>query len=66
MHYSIESDRAVDMGLACLVILARFHGLPVDPDHLSHQRGTFEPFTVRDIVFSPKSLGLKSCSVNSQ
>jgi subfamily B ATP-binding cassette protein HlyB/CyaB len=63
--HSIESDKAVDSGLACLVLLARFHGLPADPDHLSHQRGTDQPFNATDIVLSAKSLGLKARSIKS-
>jgi subfamily B ATP-binding cassette protein HlyB/CyaB len=58
--HSIESDREVDSGLAVLVLLACFHGLPADPDHLSHQRGATELFSSTDIVISAKSLGLKA------
>ena len=65
MPHSIEADRAVDSGLACLVIVARFHGLPADPDHLTHQRGQTGPFSVQDIVLSAKGLGLKSKAVAS-
>ena len=65
MPHSVENDRNVDSGLACLVLLARFHGLPADPDHLNHQRGASEPFDARDIVLSAKSLGLKSRTLTS-
>jgi subfamily B ATP-binding cassette protein HlyB/CyaB len=63
--HSIETDKAVDSGLACLVLLARFHGLPADPDHLSHQRGADQPFSATDIVLSARSLGLKARSLKS-
>ncbi len=66
MPHSIEADRAVDSGIACLVIIARFHGLPADPDHLAHQRGQTDYFSVRDIVLSAKGLGLKSKAVMSE
>ncbi|MEJ2693412.1 MAG: type I secretion system permease/ATPase [Candidatus Thiodiazotropha sp.] len=66
MPHSVVTDRDVDTGLACLVLLARFHGLPADPDHLSHQRGNSEPFSSRDIVLSAKSLGLKSRTISSR
>jgi len=64
--HSIEADRAVDSGIACLVIIARFHGLPADPDHLAHQRGQTDYFSVRDIILSAKGLGLKSKTVMSE
>ena len=65
MPHSIESDKEVDSGLSCLVLLTRFHGLPADPDHLSHQRGQSGLFSSRDIVLSAKSLGLKSRTISS-
>ena len=65
MPHSIETDRAVDSGLACLVLIARFHGLPADPEHLTHQRGHSDPFSPQDIVLSARGLGLKSKSISS-
>jgi len=66
MPHSIENDRAVDSGLACVVLIARFHGLPADPEHLTHQRGHSDPFSSRDIVLSAKGLGLKAKSISSR
>lgn len=65
MPHSIETDKTIDTGLACLVMLARYHGLPADPDHLRHQRGTSDDFSSREIVLSAKSPGLKAKSVQS-
>jgi ATP-binding cassette, subfamily B, bacterial HlyB/CyaB len=66
LPHSIDSDKRIDSGLACLVLLARYHGLPADLDHLRHQRGNTDFFTAQDIVLSAKSLGLKAKSVRSQ
>jgi subfamily B ATP-binding cassette protein HlyB/CyaB len=63
--HSIGSDKEVDSGLSCLVLLARFHGLPADADHLRHQRGQSGLFSTQDIVLSAKSLGLKSRAISS-
>ena len=55
-----------DTGLLSLVILARMHQLPADPDQLKHEFGTAErPFDTRDILLAAKWLGLKARSVRS-
>jgi len=49
----------VDSGLACLVMLARFHGLAADTDQLAHAsalNGQF--FATNDILLAAKQLGL--------
>ncbi len=65
MPHSIESDGSIDTGSACLALLARFLGLPADPEHIRHQRGTSEPFSAQDIVLAAKSLGLKAKTIES-
>lgn len=65
MPHSIETDRELDTGLACLVLLARFQGLPADPEHLAHQRGQSGFFSLQDIVLSAKGLGLKAKALKS-
>jgi subfamily B ATP-binding cassette protein HlyB/CyaB len=52
----------VDTGLACLVMLARFHGLAADPDQISHEHGN-AAFQVPDILLAGKQLGLRVTSV---
>jgi len=55
-----------DTGLACLVMLARFHGLAADPDQLAHDWG--EPGTSFDptqILRAAKALGLKARRVRT-
>lgn len=55
-----SSHRDVDSGLACLLLLARFHGIPADPDQISHEYG--EPnlvFGVRQIMLAAKKMGLQ-------
>ena len=53
-------------GLACLVMVARYHGLATDPaqiKHRFHKRG--EPMTAVDIVRALKETGLKAQLVKS-
>ncbi len=55
-----------DSGLLGLVILARFHNLSADPDHLAHEFG--EPgqiFGTREILLAARHLGLKARCVHT-
>src|ERR1700722_1304707 len=59
-------DAGVDAGLACLVVIAHFHGIPADARQLRHQSGLGEltaRFSESDLLVAAKSLGLKSRSV---
>jgi ATP-binding cassette, subfamily B, bacterial HlyB/CyaB len=58
---------AVDPGLACLIIVAHFHGIPADANQLRHQLGIGEQtgrFSERELLLASKSLGLKARSVD--
>jgi len=49
----------IDSGLACLIMLARFHGQAADPDQLAHAfalKG--QSFGTQDILLAAKQLGL--------
>jgi len=55
-----------DAGLACLLIIAHFHGIPADAKQLRHQFGSSESsscFSESDLLLASKSLGLKVRSV---
>ena len=55
-----------DSGLYCLVMLARLHGLPVDPAQLHHQFGqSGKDFNVTDILRAAKSMGLKAREITT-
>jgi subfamily B ATP-binding cassette protein HlyB/CyaB len=55
------SIAALDTGLACLAMLARFHQIAVDPEQLSHQfKGSGEPFGRSDILLAAKNLSLQA------
>lgn len=59
-------DQKKDTGLACLLLVARLHGVAVDPEQLRHQHGTpGEPLTTLRILRAAKSLGLKAKEVRS-
>ena len=56
----MEDKPKVDSGLACLINLAKLHGLPADPAHLSHTHA--DPgklFTEKEIILAGRDLGLK-------
>ncbi|TYC61683.1 type I secretion system permease/ATPase [Zoogloea oleivorans] len=50
----------IDSGLACLVMLARFHGIAADPDQLAHEHAAQGPFGRTEILLAAKALGLQA------
>jgi subfamily B ATP-binding cassette protein HlyB/CyaB len=54
------SDRALDTGLAALGLVARFHGVALDPAKLRHEYGSPDAaFTEPQLIAAATSLGLK-------
>jgi len=54
----------IDTGLSCLVMLARFHALPVDGEQLGHEfRRPGQPFGQEEILLAGKKLGLSCKSI---
>ncbi len=49
-----------DPGLLCLALLARFHGIAVEPAQLAHEFGDGRPFGTSEILLAAKKLGLKA------
>ncbi|OYY73520.1 MAG: type I secretion system permease/ATPase [Gammaproteobacteria bacterium 28-57-27] len=65
-HAHVMSAPALDRGLACLVMLARFHQIAADPDQLAHQFKTSgEAFSQTDILLAAKHLGLQAKAVKT-
>lgn len=61
-----STRQAPDTGLACLVMLARFHGVAADPGQLRHRFGEgSRPFGVTEILLAAKQLGLKAKTVKT-
>lgn len=55
-----------DTGLACLLLLARYFGVPADGAQLRHQFGQpAEPFRDGDILRAARQLGLKARRITS-
>lgn len=54
-----------DTGLACLVLLARLHGVAAEPAQLAHEFATGAPFGVSEILLAAKQLGLKAKEARS-
>ena len=51
----------LDTGLACLVMLARFHQIAADPGQLAHQfKVSGEVFSQTDLLLAAKHLGLQA------
>ena len=49
---------SLDTGLGCLALLARFHGIAVDPDSLKHEYATHQaPLGADEILLTVHSLG---------
>lgn len=62
-----ETSGAIDGGLACLLVLSRFHGVAADPVQLAHlfqERG--KPFAEPEILLAAQSLQLKAKAVDSR
>jgi subfamily B ATP-binding cassette protein HlyB/CyaB len=61
------TEMELDSGLACLILLARLHGLPADPSQLQHQFGqSGRSFSDMEIIRAARSLGLKAKRLSSQ
>ncbi|MGL1833012.1 type I secretion system permease/ATPase [Rhodocyclaceae bacterium SMB388] len=59
-------DAAPDTALACLVMLARYHGVAVDPDQLAHEFAhDGQPLSVSDILLAAKNLQLQATRVTT-
>ena len=57
---NVEVDRSVGRsGVACLVTMLRFHGIPVDPEQLIHNAAG-QCFGLAEVVRGARSHGLKA------
>ena len=66
MPHCTERKESMDTGLACLVTLARLHGLPADPQRLRHTHlKSSKAFDERSIVLAGRELGLKIRALDS-
>ncbi len=65
MPHSAEKA-GIDTGLSCLVLISRFHGVPVDAGQLLHRYGKTEQFfDVAQIILAARDLGFKARAVES-
>ena len=69
MNSNIEAPPApatLDSGLACLVMLARFHQLAAAPEQLAHQfKVSGQRFGETEILLAAKHLGLQARPVKA-
>ena len=57
---SAQPPQKIDTGLACLLMLTRYFGIPADPHQLHHEFGiSSTPFGDTEILRAAKRLGLK-------
>ena len=60
------NDQAIDSGLACLVLLARYHQVAVEPTQVEHRFGQpGKPLRTPDLLRAAKALGLKAKAIQS-
>lgn len=65
-HPGMGAAPAVDSGLACLVMLARFHNVAASPEQLTHEyAGDGHLFGRAEMLLAAKKLGLKAKSARS-
>ncbi len=66
MPQDTDAPSSPDTGLACLLLVARFHGLAAEPDPLRHRFGEpGAPFDSTQILRAARELGLKAREVSS-
>lgn len=66
IHQGSGVSPETDTGLACLVMLARFHNVAAAPEQLAHEfTPQGESFTQSELLLAAKHLGLKAKSVRS-
>ncbi|GAA4351458.1 type I secretion system permease/ATPase [Variovorax defluvii] len=58
-----SSAAKFDTGLACLVMMARLHGVAADPGQLAHEFASGTEFGVTDILLAARRLELKAKAV---
>jgi subfamily B ATP-binding cassette protein HlyB/CyaB len=64
MRCPAAESAEIDSGLACLIMIARFHGLPADPAQLAHEfKETGRSFGAVEILLAAKKLGLRARQV---
>jgi subfamily B ATP-binding cassette protein HlyB/CyaB len=65
-HPGMGATPAVDSGLACLVMLARFHNIAASPEQLTHEYAEDgRLFGRAEMLLAAKKLGLKAKSARS-
>ena len=61
---SAAGPSRIDSGLACLVMMARLHGVAADADQLAHESAAAgRPFGTADILLAAKRIGLQAKAV---
>ena len=65
-HQGSTGAPAVDTGLACLIMLARFHNVAASPEQLAHEFAEDgRAFGRAELLLAAKKLGLKAKSARS-
>lgn len=64
--FSQDRKNLIDTALACLVLVSRFHGIPVDPAQIAHEFPVpGGAFGKNELLLAAKKLGLKAKQVSS-
>lgn len=65
--HSVSSTTGVDTGLGCLLLMARFFGIPASAEPLRHQFvESGNPFRESEVLRAAKHLGFKVGALNSE
>lgn len=65
--HTVNASQGLDTGLASLVLLARFFGVPADPAQLQHQFGqSGRSFSETELLLAARHLGLKASATASE
>src|SRR5260370_8153826 len=60
LEHPAQPPQKIDTGLACLLMLTRYFGIPADPHQLHHEFGvSAQAFGDTEILRAAKRLGLK-------
>ncbi|WP_153099067.1 type I secretion system permease/ATPase [Paraburkholderia hayleyella] len=66
-HAEAQDHHSEDTGLACLVAIARFHGIAVDPGQIEHEFKTDDtPLDRTSLLLAARSLGLNARTVKTR
>jgi len=62
----VTQHETIDTGLACLLTIADFHGIPADAEGLRHEFHRESAFDTQTILLAARNIGLTAKSVRQE